>query len=75
MKKTLMAFMCIAIFALSLFFVSCQKQEKTTKAGDSEKAAGYGEQTTGDSEKAAGYGEQATEQGEKAKEDAGGYGQ
>ncbi len=83
MKRALIAVLCIILFTMTLFLVSCQKQEQ---AASGEKAAGYGEKakeaTGGYGEKAkeavAGYGEKAKEAvggyGEKAKEAAGGYG-
>ena len=53
MKKTILLFMCIFVFILGLFLVSCQKQEApqeeavTEQAGEEEEAVteagGYGE--------------------------------
>ncbi len=68
MKKTLTAVLCIIVFTLALFLVSCQKQEQ---AASDEKTAGYGEKAAGYGEKAkeaaGGYGEKAAGYGDKAK--------
>ena len=49
MKRASIAVLCIILFTMTLFLVSCQKQEQ---AATGEKAAGYGE-------KAGGYGDKA----------------
>ena len=44
MKKTLIVVICMTAFVMSLFLVSCQKQETVTEPEKAEETGGYGEE-------------------------------
>jgi hypothetical protein len=76
MKKTLIVVSCMTAFVMSLFLVSCQKQETVTEPEKAEETGGYGEEKPAET---GGYGEEAPAKveghGEEKPAETGGYGE
>ncbi|MCK5504286.1 MAG: hypothetical protein KAJ10_03955 [Thermodesulfovibrionia bacterium] len=72
MKKTLIVLICMIVFIMSLFLVSCQKQETVTEPEKAEETGGYGEEepAKGEEEPA-----EAEGHGEEKPAETGGYGE
>ncbi len=68
MKKTLIVVICMTAFVMSLFLVSCQKQETVTEPEKAEETGGYGEEEPA-------KGEEEPAKAEEKPAETGGYGE
>ena len=72
MKKTLIVLICMIVFIMSLFLVSCQKQETVTEPEKAEETGGYGEEEPAKAEEEPA---EAEGHGEEKPAETGGYGE
>ena len=75
MKKTLIVVICMTAFVMSLFLVSCQKQETVTEPEKAEETGGYGEEEPAKGEEEPAKGEEEPAKAEEKPAETGGYGE
>ena len=75
MKKTLIVVICMTAFVMSLFLVSCQKQETVTEPEKAEETGGYGEEEPAKGEEEPAEAEEKPAEAEEKPAETGGYGE